>query len=224
MRINKFVASASGLSRRQADAAISEGRVLVNDVVPEVGQDVTPDASVTLDGRAITPAVKSLVLFNKPDGYVCSRDGQGSLTIYNLLPAEYQHLNPIGRLDKNTSGLLVLTNDGDLAQQLTHPSRQKQKIYEVTLDKALEPLHRQMIQDHGVQLEDGPSKFELTRIHDGNDLTWQITMHEGRNRQIRRTFQALGYEVKSLNRTQFGDYTLGDLPVGKLQQANRSDK
>jgi 23S rRNA pseudouridine2605 synthase len=217
MRINKYVALASSLSRRAADAAIAEGRVLVNAVTPEVGQDVTEADIVTLDARVITPAVKTLVMLNKPTGYVCSRDGQGSQTIYDLLPPEYQHLNPVGRLDKNSSGLLLLTNDGELAQELTHPSRQKNKLYEVTLKTALAPLHRQMIQDHGIQLDDGPSTFEIERRHDGDDRDWRITMHEGRNRQIRRTFQALGYEVLLLHRSRFGEYQLGALEPGQIK-------
>jgi 23S rRNA pseudouridine2605 synthase len=217
MRINKFVALASDLSRRQADAAIAEGRVLVNGVEPEVGQAITADDTVTLDGRAITPAVKTTILFNKPAGYVCSRDGQGSQTIYELLPPEYQHLQSVGRLDKNSSGLLLLTNDGELANELTHPSREKRKVYEVVLNKPLEPLHRQMIQDHGVQLDDGVSKFEIERRDSDDDRDWRITMHEGRNRQIRRTFQALGYEVLTLHRTQFGEYSLGNLAPGSLE-------
>lgn len=218
MRINKYVALASSLSRRQADAAIAEGRVAINGVAPEVGQTVSDGDVVTLDNRPITPAVKTTIMLNKPVGYVCSRDGQGSQTIYDLLPPEYQHLNPVGRLDKQSSGLLLLTNDGDLAQELTHPSRQKLKIYEITLDKPLEPLHRQMIADHGIQLDDGASKFQVERLHDGDDTQWRITMHEGRNRQIRRTFAALGYEVKSLYRTNVGMYTLGSLPSGQTHK------
>jgi 23S rRNA pseudouridine2605 synthase len=218
MRINKFVALASNLSRRQADAAIADGRVLVNGLQPTTGQDIADTDTVTLDNRPITPAVKTTLMLNKPPGYVCSRNGQGSLTIYDLLPPEYQHLNPVGRLDKNSSGLLLLTNDGDLANELTHPSRQKQKVYEVTLKTALEPLHRQTIQDHGIQLDDGPSKFELERQQDGDDRDWRVTMHEGRNRQIRRTFAALGYEVLTLHRTHFGPYTLKPLEVGKIKE------
>lgn len=218
MRINKFVALASQLSRRQADAAIAEGRVLVNGQMPETGQQINASDVVTLDSRPITPAVKTTIMLNKPVGYVCSRDGQGSQTIYDLLPPEYQLLQPVGRLDKNSSGLLLLTNDGDLANELTHPSRQKQKVYQVTLKTALEPLHRQMIQDHGIQLEDGVSKFELERQHDGDDRDWQVTMHEGRNRQIRRTFAALGYEVLTLHRTHFGPYNLANLQQGKTTE------
>jgi 23S rRNA pseudouridine2605 synthase len=156
-------------------------------------------------------------MLNKPVGYVCSRNGQGSKTVYDLLPPEYQQLKTVGRLDKDSSGLLLLTNDGQLAQELTHPSQQKRKVYEVTLDKPLQPLHRQMISDHGVSLEDGPSKLELERQHDGDDTKWIVTMHEGRNRQIRRTFAALGYEVIQLHRTKFGNYQLGTLQKGKLK-------
>jgi 23S rRNA pseudouridine2605 synthase len=214
MRINKFIALSTPLSRRGADSAIAAGRVLINGKVPVAGQAVTDTDEVTLDNKPITPAVKTTILFNKPTGYVCSRDGQGSQTIYELLPPEYQRLQSVGRLDKNSSGLLLLTNDGELANELTHPSRQKQKVYEVVLNKPLEPLHRQMIQDHGIQLDDGVSKFELERRGDGDDRDWRITMHEGRNRQIRRTFQALGYEVLTLHRTQFGSYGLGAVQPG----------
>jgi 23S rRNA pseudouridine2605 synthase len=217
MRINKYIALATPLSRRDADKAIQAGRVTVNGQIPETGQEVTDADVVTLDSKPITPAVKTTILFNKPAGYVCSRDGQGSQTIFELLPPEYQRLQSVGRLDKNSSGLLLLTNDGELANELTHPSREKRKVYEVVLGKALEPLHRQMIQDHGVQLDDGVSKFELARRDDGDDRDWQITMHEGRNRQIRRTFQALGYEVLRLHRTTFGPYEINDLPVGKIE-------
>lgn len=154
-------------------------------------------------------------MFNKPPGYVVGRDGQGSETIYDLLPPEYQQLNPIGRLDKYSSGLLLLSNDGQLAQELTHPSKQKIKVYEILLDKPLQALHRQMISDHGITLEDGVSKLLLERQKEGDDIAWIVTMHEGRNRQIRRTFESLGYRVTHLHRTQFGDYFLGDLAKGK---------
>jgi 23S rRNA pseudouridine2605 synthase len=219
MRINKFVASGSDLSRRAADTAIASGRVLVNGKPPEQGQDITATDRVTLDGRAITPAVNTTtILLNKPPTYVVSRDGQGAETIYDLLPPEYQRLNPIGRLDKYSSGLLLLTNDGQLAQDLTHPSHQKIKVYEILLDKALQPLHRQMISDHGLQLEDGLSKLQLARQTEGDDIAWIVTMHEGRNRQIRRTFEALGYRVTHLHRTNFGSYTLGQLKPGQYKE------
>jgi 16S rRNA U516 pseudouridylate synthase RsuA-like enzyme len=113
MRINKYIALATPLSRRDADRAIQAGRVTVNGQIPETGQEVTDADVVLLDNKPITPAVKTTILFNKPAGYVCSRDGQGSKTIYELLPPEYQRLQSVGRLDKNSSGLILLTNDGE---------------------------------------------------------------------------------------------------------------
>jgi 23S rRNA pseudouridine2605 synthase len=218
MRINKFVALASGLSRRGADAAILGGRVRVNGQ-PHAGQDVAEADAVTLDDQPLfAPTQLTTLMLNKPAGFVVSRDGQGARTIYTLLPPELHNLKPIGRLDKDSSGLLLLTNDGQLAQQLTHPSYRKAKTYEVKLDKPLQPLHRQMISDHGVQLDDGPSTFELERLRDGSDHEWRIRMYEGRNRQIRRTFAALGYTVTQLHRTQFGTYQLGKLRSGSYEQ------
>lgn len=214
MRINKFVALATGISRRAADDALAVGRVTVNGRTPSPGQDVRTNDKVTLDGKSITTDVKlQTILLNKPVGYVCSRNGQGSKTIYELLPTELHHLKPVGRLDKDSSGLLLLTNDGHLANELTHPSHHKLKIYEVTLNKPLQPLHRQMISDKGILLEDGVSKFELERQAEGNETTWIVKMHEGRNRQIRRTFEALGYTVAQLHRTAFGPYQLNTTPT-----------
>lgn len=219
MRLNKYIASSSFLSRRKADEAIAEGRVTVNGAVPLQGQDITNTDVVTLDGRPIAPDANTItIMFNKPPGVVVSRDGQGAQTIYDILPPEYQQLNPIGRLDKYSSGLLLLTNDGNLAHELTHPSKQKVKIYEILLDKPLQPLHQQMISDHGLTLEDGLSKFPLERQIEGDDIAWIVTMHEGRNRQIRRTFEALGYRVTHLHRTQFGPYVLDRLASGTCAQ------
>jgi 23S rRNA pseudouridine2605 synthase len=218
MRINKYLAQAVGMSRRTADKAVGSGRVQVNGVPASPGTDVAATDSVTFNGRVVAlPANTMTIMLNKPAGYVVSRDGQGSRTIYELLPPELHKLKPVGRLDKNSSGLLLLTNDGKLAHELTHPSFQKTKVYEVELDKPLEPLHRQMISDHGVMLEDGNSKLQLERLREGNDKAWKVTMHEGRNRQIRRTFQSLGYEVKKLHRTHFGNYDLRELAIGKYK-------
>ena len=220
MRINKYVALASGLSRRAADTAVLEGRIWVNGAPAHTGIEVTASDIVLLDGQPLhAPETTQTILLNKPVGYVVSRDGQGSKTIYDLLPPALHQLKPVGRLDKDSSGLLLLTNDGQLAQQLTHPRYRKIKTYEIALSKPLQPLHRQMISDHGVQLEDGPSKLELERLQDGDDRVWRVRMHEGRNRQIRRTFSALGYTVERLHRTQFGSYDLGTLHSGSYQMA-----
>jgi 23S rRNA pseudouridine2605 synthase len=220
MRINKYIAASTGLSRRAADAAVQDGRVRVNNVTISVAVDITAEDQVALDGTVLTaPATEhKTILFNKPKGYIVSRDGQGSRTIYDLLSPELSALKPVGRLDKDSSGLLLLTDDGQLAHQLTHPSFRKIKIYEVALDQPLQPLHRQMIGEMGITLEDGRSQLGLERIEDGNDQKWRITMHEGRNRQIRRTFAALGYNVAKLHRTQFGTYMLPNtLRAGQYQ-------
>jgi 23S rRNA pseudouridine2605 synthase len=229
MRLNKYIAGSTYLSRRKADSAIAAGRVQVNDKPAEQGQDVSESDTVTLDGHVITPAVKTItIMLNKPVGYVVSRDGQGSKTIYDLLPPEYQRLKPVGRLDKNSSGLLLLTNDGNLANDLTHPSKQKIKVYELTLYKPLTAQDKVKI-EQGIKLDDGLSKLEIrdskletrkgspSKLQSLNSNLYQITMHEGRNRQIRRTFAALNYEVNTLHRTQFGQFELSDLNPGSCR-------
>src|SRR6266568_7201909 len=217
MRINQLVAASSELSRRAADAAIIAGRVFVNDVRAQPGQEVAPTDSVTLDGRSLTPAHKQLIMLNKPAGYVTSRNGQGAKTIYDLLPSELRQLKPVGRLDKDSSGLLLVTNDGELAHQLTHPSFQKTKCYKIELGQPLAPQHREQITRQGVMLDDGPSQFELRWLDRNDRRTWLVTMYEGRNRQIRRTFAALGYQIRHLSRVQFGEYSLGDLASGEYK-------
>jgi 23S rRNA pseudouridine2605 synthase len=216
MRINKYIAAATGMSRRAADAAIADGRVRLNGQLIQLGDQVGENDQLTLDGKPITAPTKTVtILMNKPVGYVVSRNGQGAATIYELLPKEYHTLKPVGRLDKDSSGLLLLTNDGNFANELTHPRYAKTKIYEVTLDKPLAPLHQQMISDHGVSLDDGPSRLQIEKLDDvGQRL--RITMQQGRNRQIRRTFEALGYKVATLHRTHFGPYALSQLAATQL--------
>ncbi len=212
MRLNKFIAAATGMGRRPADAAIAAGNVTVNGEAAEPGRDVSEHDTVTLHGKPLSiHQTMQTIILNKPAGHIVNRNGHGGKTIYDLLPPAYHHLKPIGRLDKDSSGLLLLTNDGQLAHELTHPGRQKIKVYEIMLDAPLAPLHRQMINDHGILLEDGISKLQLERQSDGDDTAWIVRMHEGRNRQIRRTFAALGYTVTRLHRTQFGHYQLGNL-------------
>ena len=218
MRLNKFIAHATGISRREADELIRTGNVVVNGKAADLGCDVDPnDDTVTVNNQLVKlPTEHTTIMLNKPVGYVCSRNAQakGVKTIYELLPDQYKALKTVGRLDKDSTGLILLTDDGDLAHQLTHPSFAKTKEYIVELDHALAPLHQQMISDFGVNLDDGPSQLLLERLNDER-TKFNITMHEGRNRQIRRTFAALGYQVKSLHRTTFGPYTLGDLASGK---------
>jgi 23S rRNA pseudouridine2605 synthase len=214
-RVNKFIAHSTGLSRREVDEAIASGRVKVNNVRAELGAHIKPTDIVTFDNKPISAQQNyTYLLFNKPVGYVCSRKKQGEHeTIYSLLPEQYRLLKPVGRLDRDSSGLLLLTDDGDFAQSMTHPKFYKTKVYEIELDKPLEPLHQQMISDYGVQLEDGPSKLSVEKLD--TQQSYRITMHEGRNRQIRRTFDSLGYLVTKLHRTTFGPYTLEDLAPGE---------
>ncbi len=213
MRINKFLALATGESRRAIDSLIQEGSVQVNSKVAMIGQDVTDQDVVLVNNVPARLRQATTVMLNKPVGYVCSRDGQGSKTIYDLLPPQYHNLKPVGRLDKDSSGLLLLTNDGDLAHKLTHPSFQKEKVYLITVKPELAQKDKQRI-EVGIELEDGISKLQLEQ----KGKQWQVTMHEGRNRQIRRTFEALGYNVQTLHRTTFGDYTLTDLKPGSFKE------
>lgn len=214
-RLNKYLALHTGTSRRQADDLIAQGRVTVNGAPAIIGARVNQNDNVHIDGHPVIPDTAFLyIALNKPTGYVCSRKRQGdNPTIYKLLPKEYHSLKPVGRLDRNSSGLILLTNDGNFALQMTHPSYHKVKQYDVTIDKPLEPLHQQMISDFGVNLDDGKSQLILERISDDR-TTWKVTMTEGRNRQIRRTFAALGYTVTKLHRTHFGKYLLESPKTG----------
>lgn len=214
MRLNQFIAKSTGLSRRAADRAIQDGRVRINSAVPQVGYDVQPSDSVSLDGYPVKPeATTTTIMLNKPVGYVCSRDGQGNKTIYQLLPEDLHHLKPVGRLDKHSSGLLLMTNDGQLAYELTHPKFEKLKRYKIALNKDLTPEDFEKITKQGVMLDDGVSSFGLENINQQNK-EWKVEMTEGRNRQIRRTFEALGYNVVKLHRTHFGPYQLEQLSPG----------
>jgi pseudouridine synthase len=216
MRINKFIAAASGMSRRAADAVIRQGRVTINGQTAELGDEASPAVIIRLDDKPLQlPEQHLTIMLHKPAGYVCSRNGQGSPTIYDLLPAQYHLLKPVGRLDKDSSGLLLLTNNGQLAQELTHPRYVKEKVYEIGLDRPLTPPDKVQI-EQGVQLEDGLSRLTLAP-RDTPGYQWHITMSEGRNRQIRRTFAALDYTVTSLHRTRFGQYELGNLLQGEFR-------
>ena len=222
LRLNKHLALSLGVSRREADNLITQQKVTINGQVATLGARFTEKDKIAVGGKELnsTTTYQYLAL-NKPIGYVCSRRQQGDTpTIYELLPQQYHQLKTVGRLDRDSSGLILLTNDGDFTYQMTHPSFYKTKIYNVRLDRNLEPLHQQMISDYGVTLEDGPSKLQLERMNETDRKSWIVTMHEGRNRQIRRTFNALGYNVLKLHRTNFGNYALGDIKSGEFKIIN----
>lgn len=218
-RLNKYLAFHLGISRRKADELIERGQVAIDDQVATLGSRIETNETVTVSGKIITKkSTYTYIALHKPTGYVCSRKQQGDIpTIFSLLPGKYHHLKPVGRLDADSSGLILLTDDGDFAQHMTHPKYYKLKRYEISLDIDLEPLHQQMINDFGVQLEDGPSKLSLERMHETSRRQWIVTMSEGRNRQIRRTFASLGYTVTRLHRFEFGAFRLDDLGEGEVR-------
>ena len=219
MRLNKFIAGASGKSRREADDLIAAGRVMIDGTVANLGARVPDGSIVALDGKPLSlPAARTLIALHKPVGYVSSRRAQAknATTLYELLPEKYRTLKTVGRLDSDSSGLILLTDDGDLAFQMTHPKFSKTKVYQVRIDKPLEPLHQQMIADFGINLPDGRSKLILEKIDDDR-RHWRVIMHEGRNRQIRRTFSAVGYDVCELHRTNFGNFAIGNLKPGEYR-------
>ena len=214
MRLNKYLAEKTGISRRQADELICHGRVSVvinnKSSVAKLGQQIEADAKVFIDSNEVNKHIEhKTIMINKPVGYLSSRRSQGGdPTIYDLLPAELKNLKTAGRLDKDSSGLMILSSDGNLIQQLTHPRFSKTKVYEVEIDKPLQPLHQQMISDFGVDLPDGKSQITLEKF---TPKRFKASMNEGRNRQIRRTFAALGYTVVKLHRTNLGQYSLDGL-------------
>ena len=223
-RLNKFLALQLGISRRQADELIEKGRISINDKTAKLGERFKAGDEIKLGEKIIskTREEKKYVIFNKPRGYVCSRKKQGeNETIYAILPKEFSALKPVGRLDKDSSGILFLTNDGDFAFQMTHPKFRKVKEYLVSLDTPLQPIHQQMIADFGINLPDGKSQLGLERLDDSRK-NWKVIMSEGRNRQIRRTFSAIGYEVKELHRIVFGSYILPkDLNFGDFRKVEK---
>ncbi len=222
MRLNKYLAHFNGLSRRKADEAVEQGRVKIDGQLASVGQTVEDNSLVELDGVAIKPSESyTYLLFNKPSGLVTSRERQGRAdTIYGALPEKYHSLKPVGRLDKETTGLLLLTDDGDYANQLSHPSSHKQKIYQIELNKLLRKQDLELIQTSGVELHDGSSKMKVRAMKPGKPQ-YEVIIAEGRNRQIRRTFEHLDYEIVSLHRTNFGPYKLGNLDPSQTKQTTK---
>ena len=218
IRLNKFLAERLGVSRREADDLIASGKVSIDDKPAVIGAKLDKTSKVCYNNKIIPFDTEYFyIAFHKPVGYVCSRRAQGSTpTLYDLLPKSFQKLKTVGRLDKDSSGLILLTNDGDFAFQMTHPKFRKTKIYEVELNRPLQPLHQQMISDYGVMLDDGPSQFKVLKDAPAGPVErYVVFLTEGRNRQIRRTFAALGYKVTKLHRTNFGKYELGNLASGK---------
>lgn len=222
MRLNRFLAAAGFGSRRACEALILEGKVAINGhYIRELATSVLPDDDVRVAGRPARAAIPVYILLSKPRGYVCTRsDERGRKTIFDLLPPHYHRLFHVGRLDMESEGLLLLTNDGDLSQRLTHPAHEIEKDYEVLLDKPFDPEHApKMVR--GFMIEGGRARME--RIHIIAPKHLKVVLRQGIKRQIRLMFYQLGYEVKRLMRTRIGGVEYGGLKPGQWRPLNEKE-
>lgn len=219
MPLNKYVAHAGVCSRRDAADLVKSGEVKVNDVVvTEPGHKVAPKDVVKVKNKIIRPSRNHVyILLNKPKDYLTtSEDPQGRKTVLDLIKrATTERVYPVGRLDRNTSGVLLLTNDGDMAQTLSHPKHEIKKVYEATLDRDFTKADFEKL-IHGITLEDGFVKPDALGYADpGSKAVVGIEIHSGRNRIVRRMFEALGYDVKNLDRVMYAGLTKKNVPRGK---------
>ncbi|MDA3928905.1 MAG: pseudouridine synthase [Prolixibacteraceae bacterium] len=218
IRINRFLSNAGVCSRREADKFIASGCVTVNGkIVSELGTKVTLSDDVRFNGEQLNPQTKVYILLNKPKGFVTTTDDpQERKTVMDLVDSACnERIYPVGRLDKETTGLLLFTNDGDLAKKLTHPSHNKKKIYHVFLDKALTKAHLLEIAQ-GITLEDGfIAADSINYASEDDKREVGIEIHSGKNRIVRRIFAHLGYEVQKLDRVYFAGLTKKNLSRGK---------
>jgi 23S rRNA pseudouridine2605 synthase len=224
MRLAKYLASAGVASRRASEEIVKAGRVSVGDAtVTDPARDVGPGDDVTVDGRPVSPEHERVVYaVNKPAGVVSTaRDTHGRRTVVSLIPDAGVRLYPVGRLDADTTGLILLTNDGELAHRLTHPSFEVPKTYVATVANA--PVREGAIRAlrGGVELEDGPSA--PARVRRLAPDTLEITIHEGRKRQVRRMCEAVGHRVRRLERIRLGPLELGDLKPGGYRRLSRDE-
>ena len=219
IRLNKFIANAGLCSRREADEYIQAGLVSVNgNIVTELGIKVFPEKDeIRFNGERIKGEKKVYIVMNKPKDFVTTtKNPHAERNVMQLISKELcpERVFPVGRLDKATTGVLLLTNDGELAEKLTHPSFQKKKIYQVELDKNLKPGDMEKLTS-GIQLEDGPAYADEVAYVDGEKSVVGVEIHSGRNRIIRRMFEALGYKVKKLDRVYFAGLTKKKLSRGQ---------
>lgn len=221
MRLNKYVASCGLASRRAADVLIRAGKVWINGKpVVEPGHRILPKDRITYQGKELKPETNLVyLLMNKPkDTITTSSDEKGRKTVMDIIGSKIeQRVYPVGRLDRMTTGLLLLTNDGDLAKVLSHPSSEVRKIYHVVLNKNLNPTDLQKI-DQGILLDDGKAEVDGVSFIEGSPLNEVgITLHSGKNRIVRRIFEYLGYEVTKLDRVAYAGLNKKDLPRGHFR-------
>ncbi len=227
MRLNKYIAHCGICSRRQAAEHVKNGLVTVNgDKVLEPWLLVGPKDKVAFKGKLIKPEDKKVyLLMNKPKNIITtSSDEKGRKTVLDIVGNKVkERIYPVGRLDRDTTGLLLLTNDGDLAKKLSHPSHQVQKVYHVYLDKPVTKKDIEAIAN-GLELEDGPVPVdEIGYVKDRDRSEVMIEIHIGRNRVVRRIFESRGYEVKKLDRIYFAGLTKKDLPRGRFRHLKEKE-
>ena len=226
IRLNKYLSNAGICSRREADVLIKTGVVTVNgEIITEMGYKVKPGDQIRYDGETINAETKRYVLLNKPKGFITTMDDpMGRKTVMGLIKkACKERVYPVGRLDKETTGLLLFTNDGDLAKKLTHPRFKAGKIYEVELDKNVTSIHLKQLLA-GIKLEDGTTRFDAAEFLDDEDgRRVGVELHSGKNRIVRRTFESLGYTVRKLDRVKFAGLTKKDLPRGRYRHLTEKE-
>ncbi len=227
MRLNKYIARAGIASRRRADELTANGNVKINgSVMKEPGYDVMPGDMVEVNGKAVTAAEKKVyILLNKPEGYITTaKDEKGRATVMDLVRDIPERIFPVGRLDNDTSGLLIMTNDGDMANALLHPSHEVGKVYRVTAEGVLSPGKIAKLQ-RGVDIGGfvtSRAKVELIR-QKGKIAEAEIEIHEGKNRQVRKMFAAAGCRVLKLKRISMGDVRLGRLKEGQYRKLTEKE-
>ena len=230
MRLQAFLArSGASPSRRKAEALISTGRVQINDRIASLGESITPDDRVLLDGQPVElPQEHAYLALNKPNGYLTTlKDDRNRPTVVQLMPDGVPGLVPVGRLDGDTTGLLLLTNDGPFSHRVAHPSSEVEKEYELTLAPlpAKDLEERLADFERGPRLEDGkmlPPKLACLR-RAGERTTLNLTIHEGRNRIIRRACAAVGLTLLALKRVRVGPVKLGGLPEGRYRELTEKE-
>ncbi len=218
IRLNKYISNSGVCSRREADTLITDGKVKVNNkVVTEMGYKVDPKDEVTVEGKRIKPKNSVYILLNKPKGYLCTtKDPQERKTVMELVAnATKERVYPVGRLDKNTTGLLLLTNDGDLNNALVHPSKSINKIYAVGLDKPLTKADFINIVEGKVMVEDEKVEVDELAYTSEDKKELGVRLHSGSNSLLRKAFESLQYKVEKLDRVMYGILTKKDLPRGK---------
>ncbi len=225
LRLNRYIANAGICSRREADSLIAAGEIRVNgEVVTEMGYKVQPEDTVQYGKTNLSREKSVYVLLNKPKDFITTtEDPEGRRTVMDLVAsASKERIFPVGRLDRNTTGLLLFTNDGEMAQKLSHPSHKNKKIYQVELATPLTEDHLRQISD-GLELEDGKALVDDVAVVAGNPHFVGIEIHIGRNRIVRRIFEHLGYDVVALDRVQYAGLTKKDLPRGKWRFLNEQE-